>query len=84
MSESNWWWLSFVDHDKPEGNKFLGVVIIEGETIIDAVRHAWDLNINPGGEVLAGQLEMIDTIPPEFRERLLSKEDAETLAQSAR
>jgi hypothetical protein len=28
--ELGWWWLSFVDPDKPDGQRFLGVTIVQG------------------------------------------------------
>lgn len=40
------WWLSFAD------GKCLGMCFIEAEDIIDAATKAWELGINPGGEVL--------------------------------
>ena len=75
--EKGWWWLSFVDPDRPDGQRFLGVAIVEGYGIGSASRHARELGANPGGEVHADQLTG-DAIPPaEYRNRLLSKSDLE-------
>lgn len=46
-----WYWLSFVDPDGPEGDRFLGVSIVEAENGQEAVAAAWRLGCNPGGEV---------------------------------
>jgi len=68
-----WYWLSFVDPEKPKGTRFLGVVILQAKGILDATTTAHRLSINPGGEVLSSPLQFA---PPErFRYRLLSRED---------
>jgi hypothetical protein len=30
---TSWWWLSFVDSDKPKDQRFLGVAIVEGSGV---------------------------------------------------
>jgi hypothetical protein len=45
------WWLSFVDHDRPEGKRQIGCCIVPGDDIADAAQMAWVLKCNPGGEV---------------------------------
>lgn len=67
-------WLSFCDPDKEPGSQFLGVVIVEGDNSIDAVRQAHKLGCNPGGEV---SIDCINhrTVPSALRNRLLSKAD---------
>lgn len=52
------WWLSFADPDKKNG--FLGVVIVEASCFGEAVDLAWDMGINPGGEVRGYVIESID------------------------
>ena len=65
---TRWWYLSFVD------DIFLGAVVVRASDAIDAIKEAHALKINPGGEVLAMQVEDESGLPPsEFRERLLSK-----------
>ena len=77
QGENGWWWLSFVDPDRPDGERFLGVAIVEGYGVGSASRRAHELQINPGGEVHAEPLTG-DAIPPaEYRNRLLSKSDLE-------
>lgn len=50
--EDKLWWLSFCDTDRPSGQQFLGVCIVAGRDLEAAVRNAWVLGINPGGQVL--------------------------------
>jgi hypothetical protein len=52
------WWLSFVDPHRPEGTRFLGVALVEAETMADALRRAWSSGCNPGGEVEAYELPL--------------------------
>jgi hypothetical protein len=73
-------WMSFVDPELPEGSAFLGVAIVEAKDIGEGTALCWDLGINPGGEVLAG--EMPEPWPPcRFRDRLLQKPEIEELRQ---
>jgi hypothetical protein len=67
-------WLSFCDPDKPSGQRFLGVAIVEGDDLRDAVQNAWELKINPGGEVMSA--EVTEEYYGQFRNRLLTKEEA--------
>jgi hypothetical protein len=78
------YWLSFVDPDRPRGDKRLGVSIVEvpaqDDEMIAALKEAWDRRCNPGGEVKATLLE--GKIPPRsFFNRLLTPDEARTLAQ---
>lgn len=45
--------MSFVDPDKPTGDRFLGVAICEGRDIGEAAANAWKHECNPGGEIAA-------------------------------
>ena len=67
-----WWWLSFADGHRPRGKQFLGVVMVSGETIGDAIQEAWRRNINPGGEVQGICLDEVEA-PAAWRNRLLTK-----------
>lgn len=72
-----WWWLSFADTKKPKGEQFLGVAIVRANGAAEAVRIAWKLGINPGGEVAFQELA---TPPPlKVRRRLLTRAEAELL-----
>ena len=63
-----YWWLSFRDPDK---NLHLGCCNVEAEDQISAARKAYELGINPGGEVLIIPLEA-----PELElDRLYSRQE---------
>lgn len=73
-----WWWLSFVDPHKPEGERFLGVIITMAGGISEATQKLWDMGINPGGEVKAYPYPDDEEPPPEqYRNKLLSKAQLE-------
>jgi hypothetical protein len=61
-------YLSFADK-----TGFLGGAFIPQTDIIEATHEAWQLGINPGGEVLAVGPIMLP--PPEWVGRLLTKEE---------
>jgi len=48
----SWFWLSFRDPKKPSGHSFSGACLIEAADFQAAIQRAWDLECNPGGEVL--------------------------------
>lgn len=52
------WYLSFVDH-----NKFMGACVVEGDTLQQAIKRAWELHINPGGEVLGIDIQKETNLP---------------------
>lgn len=72
-------WLSFADPNAPKGSQFLGALIVEGESFLDAVQNAHKLGCNPGGEAIGAAFfpETAQVIPPAWKGRLLSKADAE-------
>ena len=76
---NEWWWLSFADGDLPKGSQFLGVAIVRGWGILAATIRAHALGINPGGEVAGVQIPLERLPDPSFRERLLTREEAEAL-----
>jgi hypothetical protein len=61
------WWLSFSDDEFG----FLGVVIIEAPTFLNALGLAIGLNVHPGGDCTGHEIETIDEIPDQFQNRLL-------------
>jgi hypothetical protein len=81
------WWLSFVDTEKsapldeqvPGSGGFLGVAIVRANGPIDAVKRAWTLGINPGGEVQIIGPGPADAYPDEVLHRLLTAEEAKAL-----
>jgi hypothetical protein len=101
-------WLSFSDPDRPAGQRFLGVAVIDVTTeeaataeVVLRMRHphakegaewvwvaqqkAWQLGINPGGEIGVTELPRTDprvaAIP---RDRLMQKPELEALGVAAR
>lgn len=66
---AGWWYLSF------SKRKFAGACIVRAYGLADAMAMSHKLGINPGGDVLGGEL---DHEPPEWAtNKLLSKEDLE-------
>ncbi len=65
-------WMSFCDPEAPKGNQFLGVIIVEGVDLRDAIFRTHALNINPGGEIEGIELEK-DVIKPEHIDQLYTK-----------
>jgi hypothetical protein len=70
------WWLSFADPDKPKGQTFLGVAIvpIKTDNVEAAVDKAWELDCNPGGEVLGQEFDAT-SVPDRYIGRLLSQDE---------
>ena len=58
----SYWWLSFVDNRRPQGQRFLGATIVVAADVKDAVQEARRLGINPGGEV--SLIEFPAAVPP--------------------
>jgi hypothetical protein len=48
------WYLSFADRSP---DRFLGACVVYGDDLIDAIKTAWRLKINPGGQVLGVPIE---------------------------
>lgn len=69
-------WLSFAS-----AAGALGVVIIKGRNLEDAVDRSWKFRCNPGGEVVGVELESHHSarIPKEKRNRLLEPPEARAL-----
>lgn len=69
------WWLSFVD---PTTRAFLGVCIVPGLEMKDAIRSAWAAQCNPGGSVMGWVVpsEVVPFIEEKWRARLLTRDEA--------
>lgn len=82
------WFLSFCDPDVeeadppvPGGPSWLGACVVEAPGPIGAARRASDVGCNPGGEVsMAGPLPLA-AIAPEWRDRLLTKDEVELIPE---
>ncbi len=80
------WWLSFCDATKPAGSQFLGLVLVRGVDMVQAVKVAHVLGINPGGQVSGiacdpAVLARLSFSLEDFANRILDKREAETLAK---
>ena len=80
-------WLSFCDGDMPPGQQFLGACVVEVEeaetpkhTLSRALRKAYHVGANPGGEVLS--LEIDDSAPYPLN-RLLSQAEIDAIDRAA-
>lgn len=69
------WYLSFADPDLPKGTQFLGGAYIEMYTdnIALASTRAWELGINPGGEMMGLPMPGHGFVPRRYLNQLLSK-----------
>ena len=79
MSEVRWWWLSFADPELPYWQQFLGVCIVQASEPALAVSLAWQLDINPGGEVQIVSLPNGWEPPERYTYRLLNRAEAEAV-----
>lgn len=75
-----YWWLSFCDAARPKGEQFLGACIVEGQSMGDAVRIAWAMDCNPGGEVRGMQIGDHVTVHPSRIGVLMDRAEAEALS----
>lgn len=72
------WWLSFADPDKPKGQRFLGVCIVEARGPASAMLEARRRGCNPGGEIENWMLPDTDSTREKvgpYMNRLLSKDE---------
>ena len=68
-----WFWLSFADPKRPTGQQFLGVAIVEGWTIQEAVTRSHLIGVNPGDcEISFAQIPEEHLPPEEFRHVLMT------------
>lgn len=81
--EQNLFWLSFVHHDRPKGNQFVGAAVMRADDMEQATRRAWAKGINPGGEVMGFMIpdQYRDRVPPDWIERptLISRQECDEL-----
>lgn len=76
------WWLSFVDNDRPEGDRFIGACIVEADGPVSAVREAHARGCNPGGEVsIMGPMPLDNAGPwtEETRNRVLTRAEIDEI-----
>jgi hypothetical protein len=64
QAEPRWIYLSFVDPDRPEGDRFLGACWVKAGGFTTALQISHARGINPGGEVAFTELSFRSE-PPE-------------------
>lgn len=87
----SWWWLSFADPERPEGEQFLGAALVSGgeavpgdDGFIAACLASHALGINPGGEVKGVGPFPEDKLPPNHpRNKLMSLAEIQAFAAEA-
>jgi len=68
-----WWYLSFADE------AFNGACIVEADGMVEAVKEAHRLRINPGGQVRGNPIPEDAVYDPAYRNRLLNKDDLQEM-----
>jgi hypothetical protein len=69
-----WWLLCF---SEPEEQRVLGVVLVEGVNVREAVRRMCDLGIDPGGKLTSEEFPAGVAPPEPYRNRQLSYAEAQ-------
>jgi len=82
-NEKRWWYLSFVDDDRPKGDRFVGACWVKAGGPTLAIQSAHVYGINPGGQVAFVQLPFL-TDPPHGSSYTLhrDKDEIERLCQA--
>lgn len=77
----SWWWMSFASNETGEN---LGICIVNGDTLSEAIARTHRKGINPGGEVQAMPIPPIAEpfIAINDRLRLMPREEAKDFAES--
>jgi len=78
-----WWWLSFVSESTvPDGDRFLGVLLVQASSPDEAARVATALGCCPDGEGEVMYLAVPPSVgapPTGYENRLLQMEDLEKM-----
>ena len=56
------YYLSFCDVNRPDGQKHLGATVVQASDREAAIKRTSELGINPGGEIMIGE---VPDVPPE-------------------
>jgi hypothetical protein len=75
-ADLSWLYLSFVDPDRPEGQRFLGACWVKAQGPATAIQTAHEHGCNPGGQVKFLQLRW-QSDPPEESAYKLHRNQAE-------
>jgi hypothetical protein len=77
-----WFYLSFADSRLPNGEQWLGAAIVQADDVSGAMTEAWRRGINPGGEIVAVEVEHMP--PARFLNRLMiSKAELRDMGEAA-
>ncbi len=62
-------WMSFADPDKPSGSQFLGVALVDANSLPEAMTISHMSGCNPGGEIHFVEFtdDMLNRIPEDRR-----------------
>ena len=76
--DAPWWWLSYASQEGP-----LGVVVVRGADILDAMVRARLMGIRPGGQVVGREVpdQFLSVITNEERNVLLKREQVIALME---
>lgn len=76
---AQFWWLSYVDAERPEGDRFTGACLIPmpvGSAFLDAVDAAYALGCAGTGQVKGTMVTPGPEVPASIVARLMTKEEA--------
>ena len=76
----SWWQFNFYDGAKPQGSRYLGSCIVQGDFEMHALERSWKLGCNPGGQA---EGEFVEEPPEQFKNALLQRDGLEHLAKAA-
>lgn len=79
--DSQWWYLSFTDDTRPEGDQFIGGLLLKAHGMISAVQYSHLLGLNPGGAVTGLAFPYEDDEADPWACRLLTRSEAEGLPE---
>ncbi len=72
-------YMSFVDEERPVGQRFVGAIFTIAHGITDAIQKTHRLGINPGGQVLFTEAPKDFVLDQKYLDRLLTREEVESM-----
>lgn len=78
-TEPRFWYMSFCDAERPEGQQFLGSCFVAAKTLSGALTASHRLKCNPGGEVKFYELPPGTRLPAKWLTRLLAKDELDRM-----
>lgn len=70
-----WWAMSFAEPKPPHGRGWLGGVVTEADTLVDAITWTHIRGINPGGSVQSVCFRSVIGVDSTFVDRLITDRD---------